>query len=526
MTYYPTVRDVERIIKSREFGAGSAIINRGQLELALDKPKAAFYGREQYPELHQKAAALMEAICKAHALSDGNKRAAMAAAELMVAASGGYLVVPLKSVRLVAETAMDGDDRMSGRIREWFEAHVALGPAQLRSMLRELADEDRALADLQNPQTAVAVDGWLAFDMHPEFRRQWIEAAAEPEGDGWRPPSWAASARRPDGELWEGVAAFESASLHEWAMECLGTLREKEGGTDPILYHMMVNLACLGRHEQCAGIGEELLQRTPGDDGVLYALATALYGLERYGEAAGLLGRMTGERRRRHARERGMALHRAGRVEEAAECFDEGRGDPGSALAKASMLAELGRLEESARLYDELIRERPDDAELLYRKGLVLQEAGDADGGIECYRGALRIDPRHAECMVNVGAGLFNRGDRRGAMRYFEAALDIDPSSGIGLLDMGIALCGEGRYAEAIGYLERLRGLEPENTRCMYELACAYLGDGGRPEGARLLEELINHPAYAGIGDGGGGGPLLMPSDLRAASSEPDPANG
>ncbi len=65
------------------------IVKKGQLGFALEKPKMAACGHEQYPELHQKAAALMEAVTKIHPLSDGNKRMAMMLAELMINANGG-----------------------------------------------------------------------------------------------------------------------------------------------------------------------------------------------------------------------------------------------------------------------------------------------------------------------------------------------------------------------------------------------------------------------------------------------------
>ena len=58
---------IEHIIKRKEFyGTDTAIMNRGQLELILDKPRMVLCGKEQYPELYQKAAVLMESICKAH----------------------------------------------------------------------------------------------------------------------------------------------------------------------------------------------------------------------------------------------------------------------------------------------------------------------------------------------------------------------------------------------------------------------------------------------------------------------------
>jgi death-on-curing protein len=48
----------------------------GLLESALARPKASVFGQDAYPDLWQKAAALMESLARNHALVDGNKRIA------------------------------------------------------------------------------------------------------------------------------------------------------------------------------------------------------------------------------------------------------------------------------------------------------------------------------------------------------------------------------------------------------------------------------------------------------------------
>lgn len=59
--YYPTTGDIEFILKrlNRMHRSGISVINRGQLEFALEKPRMTLFGAEQYPELYQKAAVLM-----------------------------------------------------------------------------------------------------------------------------------------------------------------------------------------------------------------------------------------------------------------------------------------------------------------------------------------------------------------------------------------------------------------------------------------------------------------------------------
>ena len=73
--HYPTVQDVEAIIKkiNEHDKMNATIINEGQLEFALARPRIQVYGHEHYPELCHKAAILMEGLTKSHALSDGNK---------------------------------------------------------------------------------------------------------------------------------------------------------------------------------------------------------------------------------------------------------------------------------------------------------------------------------------------------------------------------------------------------------------------------------------------------------------------
>jgi death-on-curing protein len=51
----------------------------GLLEAALARPQATAFGKDAYPDLNTKAAALLHSIARNHALIDGNKRLALAA---------------------------------------------------------------------------------------------------------------------------------------------------------------------------------------------------------------------------------------------------------------------------------------------------------------------------------------------------------------------------------------------------------------------------------------------------------------
>jgi death-on-curing protein len=53
---------------------GFHVQDPGLLESALARPKASVAGKDAYPELSLKAAALLQSMIKNHSLLDGNKR--------------------------------------------------------------------------------------------------------------------------------------------------------------------------------------------------------------------------------------------------------------------------------------------------------------------------------------------------------------------------------------------------------------------------------------------------------------------
>jgi len=79
--------DVEDLIEIAGIVLGGAprVRDHGLLSSAAARPATIAFGQEAYPELWQKAAALLHSICMNHALIDGNKRLAWAAARVFLA---------------------------------------------------------------------------------------------------------------------------------------------------------------------------------------------------------------------------------------------------------------------------------------------------------------------------------------------------------------------------------------------------------------------------------------------------------
>lgn len=66
-------------VAGRTLGSDFTVRDYGLLEAALARPQATAFGKDAYPTLNAKAAALLHSLARNHALIDGDKRLALAA---------------------------------------------------------------------------------------------------------------------------------------------------------------------------------------------------------------------------------------------------------------------------------------------------------------------------------------------------------------------------------------------------------------------------------------------------------------
>ncbi len=90
-----------------ETGGAHGLRDLGLLQSAVARPRATFDGRDLYPDIFSKAAALMASLAKNHAFVDGNKRTAVAATGLLLAVNGQRLEAGQKElVRFALDVAL------------------------------------------------------------------------------------------------------------------------------------------------------------------------------------------------------------------------------------------------------------------------------------------------------------------------------------------------------------------------------------------------------------------------------------
>lgn len=91
MTEFLTVEDLLALADDLRIGP---IRDIGLLESAAHRPTTSLWGKDAYPSLELKAAALMDSLVNSHPLVDGNKRLGWVATLVFLDLNGVWIEVP------------------------------------------------------------------------------------------------------------------------------------------------------------------------------------------------------------------------------------------------------------------------------------------------------------------------------------------------------------------------------------------------------------------------------------------------
>ena len=124
MIHYLTPEQVlflhSRLIST--IGGGHGVRDIGMLLSALGRPQATFDGKELYPDIMLKAAALMDSLVRNHPFMDGNKRTAITASALFLRLNGYLLQVENREMVRFALVCTQSQLSLV-EIAEWFRKY-------------------------------------------------------------------------------------------------------------------------------------------------------------------------------------------------------------------------------------------------------------------------------------------------------------------------------------------------------------------------------------------------------------------
>jgi len=151
--------------------------------------------------------------------------------------------------------------------------------------------------------------------------------------------------------------------------------------------------------------------------------------------------------------ERGTALFRLGKYDQALACFDDILNDsPGNPVAWANrgvVLAEMGELEHALQCLDTSLQYGPENAIVLANKGLTLAELGREREALPYFDRALRFDAS-LQVVWRYRSGILNRqGKHQLALHAAIQACQLDAADTIARLEEARALIALGRLGLA-----------------------------------------------------------------------------
>lgn len=122
---YLTVQDVLLLhqLAIDEFGGSHGLRDLGLLESAVGRPVATFDGKELYPDIYSKGAALVHSLLLNHQFVDGNKRTAMFSVMEFMELNGLEFKATQKEV-VDAALWIENKQPEIEEIAEWLKSHT------------------------------------------------------------------------------------------------------------------------------------------------------------------------------------------------------------------------------------------------------------------------------------------------------------------------------------------------------------------------------------------------------------------
>ena len=123
---------------------------------------------------------------------------------------------------------------------------------------------------------------------------------------------------------------------------------------------------------------------------------------------------------------------------------------PGGAMERATQLHRAGRLDEARRLYLEISRSEPNNAEVRHRLGLIAQGAGHLEEAAALMRKAIELDARQAHYFFSLGQVLEDRKEISEAEKRYTQALALHPNLAPAHNHLGLLFQDQRRDEEAL----------------------------------------------------------------------------
>jgi Tfp pilus assembly protein PilF len=139
------------------------------------------------------------------------------------------------------------------------------------------------------------------------------------------------------------------------------------------------------------------------------------------------------------------------------------------------LLRTSGQRDEALALFDRALALNPSSIPAHNGRGLALHDLGRLDEAIETYRRSIALDPDKAPVLNNLGFALESRNQLDEAKQVLERALEVQPDQIDAISNLANTLRDLGRWDDALAMYRRGLQIQPENARLRFNRALLLL---------------------------------------------------
>jgi len=160
-------------------------------------------------------------------------------------------------------------------------------------------------------------------------------------------------------------------------------------------------------------------------------------------------------------------------------------------------LFQHGYLDAAAESFQQVIAEKPNDAEAYYNLGTLNLRRNDLQQARQYLEQTVKLRPDYPEAWNNLGMIAAQQGQAEEAIRNFQESLRQRPNFAIALLNLGNLYRRGGRFEQAQMYLKRALEIQPDDPEANYSMGMLYAQQDQMQAAADSLQKAIElRPDY------------------------------
>jgi tetratricopeptide (TPR) repeat protein len=157
---------------------------------------------------------------------------------------------------------------------------------------------------------------------------------------------------------------------------------------------------------------------------------------------------------------------------------------------RASALIVLGMKEQAMEVFEEMLKQFPNDDYVIGSLAFMKTEIGDKDGAIADYKRLVASSNATAEIWYNLGFLQEEVGQVEDAEHSFRQAIKLNEKLDQAWYGLGLALIQLQRFDEAIKALKKNTQLQPMSPYAWYQLARIYFERNQPDETSKIILHL------------------------------------